>query len=81
MVKLNYSITHTRIGEYPNEKEPEKKGEIPGYLHVNPISTQIDLDSVAYTLSNYKYTKGMVVTVDDLLHPKPLDYEATPKYE
>ena len=44
-------------------------------------NTYIDLESVSYQLSDYKFTPGFTVTVDDLLHPKPLDYEETPKFK
>lgn len=81
MIKLNYSITHTRIGEYPDPKPRPKPKPIPGWLHIDPINTQLDLKSVAYNLSNYKFTKGMVVTYEDLIHPKPLDYEPSPKFK
>ena len=83
---IHYNITATRVNkDCPGDnidihtvKIPERK-EIPGWLHVNPISTQIDLESVADQLSNYKFTPGLKVTVDDLLHPEPLDYEPSPK--
>ena len=52
--------------------------KIPGWLHVDPINTQIDLQSVADQLSDYKFTPGFKVSVEDLTYPAPLDYEATP---
>lgn len=88
MTHIHYNITSTHVNQEnpgdnieihnPKEKPIEK---IPGWMHVNPISTQIDLESVAYQLSDYKFTPGFKVSVDDLLHPKPLDYEATPKFK
>jgi hypothetical protein len=47
----------------------------PGWKHVNPISTQIDLESVADQLSNFKYAPGMNITVDDLLNPPYCEYD------
>lgn len=47
-------------------------------MHIDPINTQIDLQSVADQLSDYKFTPGFKVTVDNLINPEPLDYEATP---
>ena len=70
MTRIIYNITSTHVNP-----------EIPGWMHIDPINTQIDLESVAYQLSDYKFTPGFTVTVDDLLHPKPLDYEATPKFK
>lgn len=47
--------------------------------HVNPISTEIDIESVAYQLSNYQFSPDLKVTVDELLQPKyDMDYEAHP---
>ena len=57
---------------------PPVKQEIPGWMHIDPINTQIDLQSVADQLSDYKFTPGFKVTVDNLINPEPLDYEATP---
>ena len=47
--------------------------------HVNPLSTEIDIESVAYQLSNYQFSPDLKVTVDELLQPKyGMDYEAHP---
>lgn len=88
MTRIIYNIASTHVNPEipgdniqifkPKENPPEK---IPGWMHIDPISTQIDIESVAYQLSDYKFTPGFTVTVDDLLHPKPLDYEATPKFK
>ena len=90
MSHIHYNVTTTNInqGEYEglngvyHENDasclPPKPEPIPGYVHINPISTQIDLQSVADQLSDYKFTKGIKITTDMLLNPKPLDYEASP---
>ncbi len=86
IIHHHYNITATRVNkDCPGDnidthvvKKRERK-EIPGWMHINPISTQIDLQSVADQLSDYKFTPGLKVTVDDLLHPEYMEYEATPK--
>lgn len=47
--------------------------QIPGWMHIDPINTQIDLQSVADMLSDYDYTPGLKVTVEDLTNPAPMD--------
>lgn len=48
-------------------------------LHINPISTEINIDVVADQLSHYQFAPGMTVTVDELLNPSyGMDYEAHP---
>lgn len=87
MTHIHYNVTTTHINldmpgdniEIHEVKKPEPV-KIPGWMHVDPISTQIDIQSVADQLSDYKFTPGFTVTVEDLTNPKPLDYEATPKY-
>lgn len=90
MTRIIYNITSTHVNPeipgdniqvYKPKKKPCEDEKIPGWMHIDPINTQIDLESVAYQLSDYKFTPGFTVTVDDLLHPKPLDYEATPKFK
>lgn len=83
-----HPVTSTHVDQEEHktyiEQDPiiiSKPVEVPGWYHINPISTQIDLDSVAYQLSNYKYTEGMTVTKEDLTNPKFTDYKATPKYK
>lgn len=86
MIHTHYNITSTHVNkDNPGDSLDihdvsikKKKSNIPGWLHINPISTQIDIQSVADQLSDYKFTPGFKVTVDDLLHPKPIDYEAHP---
>lgn len=47
--------------------------------HYNPLSTEIDIESVAYQLSNYQFAPGMSVSVDELVNPEyGMDYEAHP---
>ncbi len=47
---------------------------INSWIHTNPISTQIDIKSVADQLSNDKQRPKIKVTTDDLLKGGPLDY-------
>ena len=85
MTRIIYNITSTHVNpEIPGDniqicnEKPVKVEKIPGWMHIDPINTQIDLESVAYQLSDYKFTPGFKVTVDNLTNPEPLDYEATP---
>lgn len=47
--------------------------------HINPLSTEIDIESVAYQLSNYQFSPDLKVTVDELISPTyGMDYEIHP---
>lgn len=47
--------------------------------HINPISTEINIEVVADQLSNYQFAPGMTVSVDELLTPTyDMDYDAHP---
>lgn len=86
VIPVNNSVTYEdycigggdSLDIHETKPVPPVKQEVPGWMHIDPINTQIDLQSVADQLSDYKFTPGFKVTVDNLTNPEPLDYEATP---
>lgn len=57
----------------------DTKKVLSNQTHINPISTEINIDVVADQLSNYQFAPGMTVTVDELLNPTyGMDYDAHP---
>lgn len=53
-------------------EEPQIAQEtIEGFRHINPTSTQIDIESVAYQLSNDPFNPEMTVTAEQLKTHNP----------
>ena len=79
------SMQHIMVEEKEESKDTSisqieiTKKILSNQLHINPISTEINIDAVADQLSNYQFAPGMTVTVDELLNPTyGMDYEAHP---
>lgn len=58
----------------------EKTKKILGTLaHIHPLSTEINIETVADQLSNYQFAPDMKVSVDELVNPPyGMDYEPHP---
>lgn len=66
--------------EFDKLEPIEKTKKILGTLaHIHPLSTEINIETVADQLSNYQFAPDMKVTVDDLVNPiYGMDYEPHP---
>lgn len=66
--------------EFDNLKPIEKTKKILGtFAHINPLSTEINIETVADQLSNYQFAPDMKVSVDELINPSyGMDYEPHP---
>lgn len=82
-MEIDYSITTQYADASGNtqhiiddELSPKpKKEQVKPWYHVNPISTQIDLDSVVGQLNNDPLNPGMNVTKDMLLNPPYYEFK------
>ena len=61
---------------YETEEDVKKYVDSYSYAHTNPMSTQLDIDTVLWQLNNWKQRKMPVVTKKDLLTGQPYqEYE------
>lgn len=56
----------SKWSRYETEKDVEEYVDMYGYAHINPMSTQIDVDSVLWQLNNSDLHKMPRVTKKDL---------------
>lgn len=73
-------VKDVEVKELTSEELLEETKKILSKIqHINPISTEINITSVADQLSNYQFAPGISVSVDELLNPiYGIDYEAHP---
>jgi hypothetical protein len=68
----------SRWSRYETEKDVQEYVDMYGYAHINPLSTQIDVDSVLWQLNNWKQRKMPRVTKKNLKEGQPWqDYKLT----
>lgn len=68
----------SRWSRYETEKDVQKYVDMYGYAHINPMSTQIDVDSVLWQLNNWQQRKMPRVTKKNLKDGQPWqDYKLT----
>ena len=60
-------LDSSRVRRYETEEDVKEYVDMYGYAHINPMSTQIDIDSVLWQLNNWKQRKLPVVTKKNLM--------------
>ena len=61
----------SRWSRYETEKDVQEYVNMYGYAHINPMSTQIDVDSVLWQLNNWQQRKMPRVTKKNLKEGQP----------